>query len=76
MLGESVAKDIGYSGGNGGDIKGSRTVAKGRERVGGIVVCKGVDYFVEVMGRGRRCKGGDVATKVLTAGAAEDSATV
>ena len=36
MLGESVAKDIGYSGRDGGDIKGSRTVAKGREWVGGL----------------------------------------
>ena len=42
----------------------------------GIVVCKRVYYFVEVMGRGRRGKGGDVVTKVLAAGTAEDSATV
>ena len=76
MLGESVDENVGYSVRDGSDIEGSRIVAKCREWVGGIVVCERVNYFVEVMGRGRRRKGGDVATKVLAAGTAEDSATV
>ena len=54
MLGESVAENIGYGGRDGGDIEGSWTVAKGREWVEGIVVCKRVNDFVKVVRWSRR----------------------
>ena len=54
MLGESVAEKISYGGRDGGDFKGSWTIAVGWEWVGGTVVCKRVNDFVKVVRWSRR----------------------